>query len=424
MLLLEKNPVGEYLTVEREAIPVKVICRMMLLVILLSSSGCSKEIAPNIPGRPSESGQNAQDLIDITALQLVNAYPELSFRQPVAFVHVEDDTNRIFVVEKAGRIYSFDNNAQSLSASLFLDISNRVDSSASEKGLLGLAFHPDFAQNGLFCVNYTSRTETIVARYQATNQTPQSGLPNSEQILMRIPQPFANHNGGHLAFGPDGFLYIATGDGGSAGDPHGNAQNRSSLLGKILRIDVDTTAPGLVYGIPADNPFVGNTSGYRPEIYAYGLRNPWKFSFDRDGRLWAADVGQNTIEEINLVQKGGNYGWNIMEGSLCYPASSNCSQDGLELPVWEYRHPLGRSITGGYVYYGNRLPGLNGAYIYGDYVTGRIWALRLISGQTPVNQEIVDSQLNTSALGIDQEGELYIVDLGGKIYKLERKSQS
>lgn len=396
------------------------IYQLLMLVLMLLTAGCKEETVSITPGQPGQTGNN-QDTppaFDIISLKLVDAYPDLSFRQPVELVHPGNGSNRMFVVEKAGRIYTFENNSQTSSANLFLDISDRVDSSASEKGLLGLAFHPDFTGNGLFYVNYTNRNQTVVACYQANLQQ-LVGIPGSEEILMTIPQPFANHNGGCLAFGPDGLLYIATGDGGSGGDPQDNAQNLSSLLGKILRIDVDKVTPGLAYGIPQDNPLAGNTNGHRQEIYAYGLRNPWKFSFDGNGRLWASDVGQNTMEEIDIIHKGGNYGWNIMEGSICYPATNNCEQEGLELPVWEYRHLLGQSITGGYVYYGTSLPGLNGTYIYGDYVTGRIWALRADPGQPPVNLELLDSQLHISSFGIDQNGELYIVDLGGKIYRLQ-----
>ncbi len=396
------------------------VYQLLILVLLLLTAGCREDPVSITPGQPGQTGNNQDSppTVDITSLKLIDAFPGLSFRQPVEFAHPGDGSDRIFVVEKAGRIYTFENNSQTSSANLFLDISDRVDSSASEKGLLGLAFHPDFTGNGLFYVNYTNRNQTVVACYQ-TNLQQSVGIPGSEEILMTFPQPFANHNGGCLAFGPDGLLYIATGDGGSGGDPQGNAQNLSSLLGKILRIDVDKFTPGLAYGIPQDNPLAGNSSGSRQEIYAYGLRNPWKFSFDRNGRLWAADVGQNTMEEIDIIHKGGNYGWNIMEGSLCYPATNNCEREGLELPVWEYRHPLGQSITGGYVYYGTSLPGLNGAYIYGDYVTGRIWALRADPGQPLVNVELLDSQLHISSFGIDQNGEIYIVDLGGKIYTLQ-----
>lgn len=399
--------------------------KLLIVAIMLLLAGCQERTIIFPPGQPSaqEPGlPNNSPTAEFPAVELVDSFPKLSFKQPVELVRPDDDSNRLFVVEKQGRIYAFENNPLVTSPILFLDISNRVDSGASEKGLLGLAFHPAFAQNGIFYVNYTNRSETIVARYQTSGDSNQTAPSDSEQILMTIPQPFANHNGGRLAFGPDGFLYIATGDGGAAGDPRGNAQNRSSLLGKILRIDVGQASGDLAYGIPHDNPFAGNKDGYRQEIFAYGLRNPWKFSFDNIGRLWVADVGQNTVEEIDVVYKGLNYGWNIMEGSLCYPASNNCNREGLELPVWEYRHPLGNSITGGYVYNGKLIPQLNDAYIYGDYVTGRIWALRLEEGQVTTNAELVDSQLNISSFRVDQNGELYIVDLGGKIYRLQPTS--
>jgi len=391
------------------------------LVLLLLAAGCQEQNATSLPGELVEPGPNnrtrAAD-VTIPAVELIEAFPGLSFAQPVEFSAPGDNSNRIFVVEKAGRIYVIENNPPAGAARLFLDIRDRVDSSASEKGLLGLAFHPDFARNQIFYVNYTDQNATVVARYQASNQTPQTGRPDSEQVVMTIPQPFVNHNGGCIVFGPDGLLYIATGDGGSAGDPRGNAQNRSSLLGKILRIDINGSAPGVGYGIPRDNPFVGKNNGYRQEIFAYGLRNPWKISFDGEGRLWAADVGQNTMEEVDIVRKGLNYGWNLMEGSLCYPASSSCNREGLEMPIWEYRRPLGNSITGGFVYQGQSLPALHGAYIYGDFVSGRIWAL-YSDGPTPVNVELVDSPYNISSFGVDQNSELYIVDLGGKIYKLQ-----
>ncbi|NMC27957.1 MAG: PQQ-dependent sugar dehydrogenase [Syntrophomonadaceae bacterium] len=281
----------------------------------------------------------------------------MSFRQPVEFLPAADGSDRVLVVEKGGRVLIFNNHSQVQSADIFLDITGRVDSRSSEKGLLGLAFHPRFAENGHFYVNYTNRTETVVARYRVDLREPARGLADSEHIMLTIPQPYANHNGGHLAFGPDGYLYIAMGDGGSTGDPQGNGQNRATLLGKLLRIDVDKPDGNLAYGIPADNPFNGRQGGSRPEIFAYGFRNPWKFSFDRfPVRLWLADVGQDSVEEIDIVEKGLNYGWNIMEGSWCYPASRQCNAEGLQLPVWEYRHSLGKSIAGGYVYYGSLIP--------------------------------------------------------------------
>ncbi len=359
-------------------------------------------------------------------VSLIEAYPHLTFDQPLEYRIAGDGSDRVFIVEKPGRILVFPNDPNAESAEVFLDVTALVDSNASEKGLLGLAFHPDYQNNGYFFINYTDRNNTIIARYQTDPSNPNRALPNSASILLSFPQPYENHNGGRLDFGPDGYLYIATGDGGSAGDPQNNAQNRSNLLGKILRIDVDNPAENRPYGIPADNPFAGNTQGWREEIFAYGLRNPWKFSFDQKrGWLWAADVGQNRVEEIDIIENGANYGWRIMEGSLCYPASSDCNKEGLTLPVWEYEHPIGNAITGGYVYYGNEVPGLDGAYIYGDFGTGLIWALWLDSSRkVQDNRLLLDTDLNISSFGLDQSNEIYVVDFNGRIYKLVAASSS
>jgi glucose/arabinose dehydrogenase len=403
----------------------------ILPFLLLFLTGCSgTNPTSTIPNQPPStqpisnqpvSGQKPISVpTTLPAVTAVAAYPNLSFEQPVEYLHGGDSSNRVFAIERTGKIFVFDNNPQVAKTALFLDLSNLIDASYIEKGLLGLAFHPKYSENGLFYVNYTNRTHTIVARYRVNPANPEQALPDSGQVLLAIAQPYRNHNGGHLAFGPDGYLYIGMGDGGSAGDPQGNAQNLGSLLGKMLRIDVNQALGGKSYGIPVDNPWFGNKTGYQEEIYAYGLRNPWKFSFDvQNGRLWVADVGQNKVEEIDIVEKGLNYGWNTMEGSQCYPTSINCSQDGLQRPVWEYTHPLGNSITGGYVYYGNQIPGLYGAYIYGDYVTGMIWALWIDADQVPHNFLLLDSKINISSFGLDQNNELYILDLGGKIYKLK-----
>jgi len=323
------------------------------------------------------------------------AFPNISFEFPVGLYNSGDSTNRLFVVEQRGIIRVFENTPNATATSVFLNITDRV-LYGGEQGLLGLAFHPNYLQNGDFYVDYTADNprRTIVARYNASDGNPNEADRNSETILLEILQPFPNHNGGQISFGPDGYLYVAMGDGGGAGDPLGNAQNLSSLLGKILRIDVDTFSAGLNYSIPPDNPFVANTQGFREEIFAYGLRNPWRFSFDpATGLLWAADVGQNRIEEIDNVQKGKNYGWNIMEGTLCYNPPSGCNQTGLEMPVWEYDHTLGYSVTGGFIYRGLEIPELTGAYIYADYGSGRIWSLRY-DGVNASNTELVDTGLN------------------------------
>jgi glucose/arabinose dehydrogenase len=282
-----------------------------------------------------------------------------------------------------------------------------------------LAFHPRFSTNGFFYVDYTagSPLRTVVARYNVSQDDLDHADRNSELVLLEVLQPFSNHNGGQLAFGPDGYLYIALGDGGGAGDPQGNAQNRSNLLGKILRIDIDKTSGDLRYGIPSDNPFVGNTVGYREEIFAYGLRNPWRFSFDTaTGWLWTADVGQNRVEEVDIIQGGGNYGWDIMEGDLCYNSTQGCNQTGLQQPIWTYVRDQGISVTGGFVYRGSSLTGLGGWYLYGDYGSGRIWALQY-DGTVAVNKELANTDLNITSFGLDEQNELYVCDFKGKIYR-------
>jgi len=349
------------------------------------------------------------------------AFPQLTFSQPVGIVNAGDGTNRLFIVGQTGIISVFENSANAAASTVFLDIADRVLYSG-EQGLLGLAFHPNYAQNGYFYVDYVAAnpTRTVIARYTATPYTANQADRNSELILLEIDQPFANHKGGQLAFGPDGYLYIGMGDGGSGGDPFGNGQNCSTLLGKILRIDVNTFSSGRNYAIPADNPFKDNTLGYKEEIYAYGFRNPWRFSFDvQTGRLWVGDVGQNIVEEIDLVQNGKNYGWNIMEGSLCYNPASGCNQTGLELPVYEYNHTSGNiAIIGGYVYRGSSLPTLQSAYIYGDYGSGRIWALTYNAAGASLNILVIESNLTISSFGVDEQKELYICAFDGKIYHL------
>ncbi|EEG79073.1 PQQ-dependent sugar dehydrogenase [Dethiobacter alkaliphilus] len=340
------------------------------------------------------------------------------FDRPLDIQNAEDSSGRIFVVEQGGRIHSLSGEGAAESQ-LFLDISDRVDDSSYEKGLLGLAFHPDFAENGLFYVNYTDTTDTVIARFSIDEENPEAADPASEEQILTFDQPYNNHNGGQLAFGPDGYLYIATGDGGGAGDPQGHGQDRSTLHGNILRIDVDTEDEDEKYAIPPDNPYAGNTRGFREEIYAYGFRNPWRFSFDeRTGNLWAADVGQDRVEEINLVEKGKNYGWNIMEGSLCFDPATDCDTFGLEMPVFEYHHPIGRSITGGYVYRGERFGDLYGAYIYGDFVTGMIWALWYDENSYPINATLADTNLQITSFGLSEENELYLSDYNGKIYTI------
>ena len=363
-------------------------------------------------------------------VSLGRVFPSLSFSSPVDLQNAGDGSNRLFVVEQAGRIRVFVNNPAVSSATVFLDVTNKVRS-GGELGLLGLAFDPRYSSNGYFYVNYTAGfsgnagnpLRTVVARYQVKPGDPNKADSLSEQILLTFLQPYENHNGGQIAFGPDSLLYIATGDGGSGGDPQNNAQNRSSLLGKILRIDVSA----IPYAIPPSNPYAGNLQGYREEIYAYGLRNPWRFSFDRGtGRLWAGDVGQNAWEEIDVIRSGGNYGWRVMEGFACYNSPS-CDTTGLILPVWSYGRSAagGYSVTGGYVYRGSALPALAGKYVYADYVSRNVWALTYAPPAPAQNELLLVSSGPISSFGVDESGELYAVDhAGGGIYRFDSASSA
>jgi glucose/arabinose dehydrogenase len=349
------------------------------------------------------------------------AFPNLSFEFPVDIQSPKDGTNRIFVLSQPGVIYVFDNNSDTKEKKTFLDIRDKV-LYGGEMGLLGLAFHPNYEKNGFFYLDYTTRDpmRTIISRFKVSSEDPSVADPSSEEILLEVEQPYENHNGGQISFGPDGYLYISLGDGGSGGDPLNAGQDLKNLLGKLLRIDVDSNADGKNYSIPIDNPFSGNSKGYKEEIYAYGLRNVWRFSFDKDNRLWAADVGQNKWEEINLIEKGKNYGWRIMESKHCYDPETNCDTSGLVLPVWEYGHNDmgGFSITGGFVYYGKSTPGLKGKYIYADYVSGRIWRLEFVN-KLVSNRLLIDTDFAIATFGVDESNELYFADYknDGKLYK-------
>lgn len=352
----------------------------------------------------------------------VVAFPNLSFTRPVDLQHAGDNSNRIFVVEQAGVISVFPNDKGASDKKTFLDIRQKVDDAGNEEGLLGLAFHPDYKSNGYFYVNYTANNpdRTVISRFKVSPGDPDQADAASEQVLLTFAQPYDNHNGGQVVFGPDGYLYISTGDGGSGGDPHHNGQNRSALLGKILRIDVNKQEGGKQYGIPADNPFAKNASGYREEIYAYGMRNPWRISFDsKTGRLWAGDVGQNLFEEIDVIEKGGNYGWNTMEATHCFEPKNGCDQSGLKLPIHEYPREEGISVTGGFVYHGPTLKSLEGQYIYADYATMRIWAIEHSDLKKPVNKLLVQADFNISSFGVDQNNELYLCGFDGKIHRLQ-----
>jgi uncharacterized repeat protein (TIGR03806 family) len=351
-----------------------------------------------------------------TPLNTVVAFPNVSFPDPVFLTVAPGDQDNLYVVEQDGRIQVFENDPTTSTKRLFLDIAIKVNSSGSEEGLLGLAFDPDYETNGYFYVNYTASSprRTVIARYTATGM-PLAGDASTEQILLEFDQPEPNHNGGMLAFGRDGMLYIATGDGGGSDDPDDNAQSLGNLLGKILRIHPSGS-------IPPDNPFVG-VLGAREEIWAYGLRNPWRFSFDRDtGTLWAGDVGQYLIEEIDIIVKGANYGWRVYEGDRSNINPGSLPATDFTAPVHTYPHPTGFAIVGGYVYRGDDLPSLVGAYVYADNVTGRVWAL-VHDGNQVISNRQVGSLQSPSSFGQDHDGEIYICNLDdNRIYHLEERS--
>jgi glucose/arabinose dehydrogenase len=346
--------------------------------------------------------------------------------KPVGLVNAGDGSNRLFVIEQKGRIRILSDGA--LLPQPFLDISERIDSRGSEQGLLGLAFHPDYGAAGdgslanrAFFVNYIDKNgDTVIARFEVALDDPQQADPDSEKRLLQIRQPYENHNGGGMAFGPDGYLYLGLGDGGSGGDPQGNAQNLTSLLGKLLRIDMDRGDP---YAIPPDNPFI--QGGGMPEVWASGLRNPWQFSFDRlTGDLYIGDVGQSAWEEIDFLPAGSpggaNFGWNFREGNHTYEGTVPSSL-ALVDPIAEYAHDLGCSVTGGLVYRGSALPAWKGIYLFGDYCSGNIWGLYRDSTGSWQQALLFSGIGRLSAFGEDEAGEIYLADLGGTILRLEEK---
>jgi glucose/arabinose dehydrogenase len=350
---------------------------------------------------------------DLSQIKLERAFEKFTFDNPVGLEHREGYANMVYIIEQTGRIVSMNVKLPDEEPAIVLDIKDRVHD-GGEQGLLGVAFHPK-KPNEVY-VNYTTKSETIIARYDADPANPEMLDPKSEQILLTFKQPYSNHNGGQLAFGPDGYLYIATGDGGSGGDPHNNGQSLDTLLGKILRIDVNVKMEKRAYAIPSDNPFIDKGE---PEIYAYGLRNPWRFSFDQEtGKLWAADVGQDQLEEINHIELGKNYGWRIQEGTECYNPKSNCDASELEQPIYTYGRELGVSITGGYVYRGEQIPELKGWYVYSDYGMGTLWALREQEDGSFLNKSILESGQNITSFGRDSRGELYVCTQEGFILRL------
>lgn len=405
-------------------LPVRRILSILYSLALLSACGGGsgggatlQPPAPPPPPPPPPAG--AADV------SVERAFSSLNFSNPVALKQAPADDTRWYVVEKNGVIRSFANDAASSTTTVFVDISTRVNSGVSEGGLLGMAFHPSFPSTPDVFVSYTASGSALVSTVSRFTLDNSGDVldPGSEQILLQITQPQTNHNGGDIAFGPDGNLYASFGDGGGGGDPAENGQNTGNLLGTIVRINVDGAAP---YTIPSDNPFAQNAlcrtgvgAADCPEIFAYGLRNPWRMSFDSStGSLWVGDVGQGAWEEINRLTVGGNYGWNDREGAHCFDPMTACAM-GFEEPVTEYDHSVGQSITGGYVYRGNGVSGLSGFYVFGDYVSGALLAVAADAQPTAAAESIGDSGFNISAFaeGIDQE--IYLLNYGaGSVHRL------
>jgi len=385
----------------------------------------------------------AQEAAPLPKLATAVAFPNLKFDRPVALAYPDDGSNRLFVTEQhAGKIWAFANDKATSEKQLFLDLPDTM-SKDNEEGLLGLAFHPKYKENGRFFVYYSAKEgptgrRSVVSQFLVSKDDPRKADPKSEsRVWVGPPDPYGNHNGGCIAFGPDGFLYITLGDSGAADDPLSTGQNPTDFFGSILRIDVDHPADGKPYGMPADNPRSkgGAYARWAPEVYAIGLRNVWKFTFDRKtGTMWAGDVGQNLWEMVHVIKNGGNYGWSLKEATHPFHPERRQKADPaakISPPLAEYPHAPtkdrkddGKSITGGYVYRGKALPELDGVYVYGDFDTGRIWGLREQDGKAVANAEMVDlkksPKLNIAAFGEDPEGELYILAFDGRIHQLVR----
>ncbi len=394
----------------------------LLLVALLSGCGGGDDssLQPEPPPPPAPA----------PTLAVTAVYPALSFSSPVGMLQAPADATRWFVVEQGGLVRVFANDATVTTTSTFIDISGRI-SGDGEAGLLGLAFHPSFPADPRAYLFYTAPGSPLIVRVSSF-VTPDGGQTldsASETILLSVPKLESNHNGGQLVFGPDGFLYIGIGDGGGSGDQHGsigNGQSTQTLLGKVLRVDVDANTGGAPYGIPAGNPFAGNalcgiggTGAPCAEIYAWGLRNPWRFSFDRTGgALWIADVGQGSWEEIDRITAPANLGWRCREGAHVFNSDCGPATDLVD-PVAEYDHSLGISVTGGYVYRGNTYTNLRGRYVFGDFGSGRLWSIAADSSGSTISISGGDqSGLSIASFAEGNDGEIYVVDYGGLLYRL------
>ena len=355
----------------------------------------------------------------VRLVEMFTRIREAAFDDRVVFItEVPGEGERLAVVNQAGTIVTFQNDPDVETFDLLLDITGRVSRDGNEEGLLGLAFDRNYPENGEFYVYYSAANprRSVLSRF-VTDESGRADV-STESVVLEIDQPFSNHNGGMIEFGPDGTLYVGVGDGGSGGDPRGNGQNPGTLLGTVLRILPRSARQGDGYTIPATNPFIRSPDG-RPEVWAYGFRNPWRFSLDpRTGSLWVGDVGQGDREEIDLVERGGNYGWNRLEGSLCFAPRQGCDREGVIGPVVEYDQAVGCSVTGGYVYRGESIEWLRGVYIYGDFCSGRIWALKYVDHQVISNIQIADTDVQITSFGEDADGELYVVGFKGGVYRV------
>jgi len=398
--------------------PIHKIISLVCLCIWLTA--CNGKSSMNDGRRAGAERDSASPMLRIRIMPVMN---DVSFEQPLFLAQAPGDNKNFYVLEKMGRIFQLREESGSWHKRLYLDISDQVESGASEAGLLSMAFDPDFTNNGYLYVSYTASPtrqskadavlESRLERYQlAKSQTEIDKA--SRKTVLTVTQPYANHNGGHLAFSPQGYLMWGLGDGGSGGDPKHNGQNVETLLGSLLRLDVKR----LPYSVPSDNPFANG--GGRKEIFAFGLRNPWRFSFDRNnGQLWLADVGQNAWEEVDIVEVGDNLGWNGKEGSHCY-VHDLCENSHFKDPILEYDHSAGNcSITGGYVYRGNEFSEMHGLYFYGDFCSGKVSAVSQMGDGSYVSLPLLDSGLNIASFAEDNNGELYIIHLGGSIYRIE-----
>jgi glucose/arabinose dehydrogenase len=377
------------------------------------------------------------DRTPVADVKIAPAFEKLEeeVTRPIVITHAGDGSGRLFVASQLGNIYVLAKADDATEPKLFFDFQKHVSykDNENEEGFLGLAFHPKYKDNGQFFVFYTKKDAephtSVISRFRVSSDDPNKADPATEEELLRVPQPFWNHNGGTIAFGPDGMLYVGLGDGGAFNDPHGNGQNLETLNGSILRIDVDHKDEGLAYAVPKDNPFVGATvpsadpakkAGARGEIWAYGVRNIWRLAFDRqDGTLWAADVGQDIWEEINIIVRGGNYGWNMREGMHKFRATGSGPDAKYIEPIWEYHHDVGRSITGGFVYRGKNVPALVGKYVYADYIRGTVWALDYDKAAKKViaNREIPGNVAPVVSFGEDESGEHYFTTTGNRFFR-------